>query len=1096
MPYSVPPPPPPALVEVQPLSSDTDHVNQLSVNAASDNDAFVEHQQSDRPQTSSEPGWPSLLSAPDVFSTEFSGRSGVDAGTQLAEFDGGTADASLLGESFSLGSELHPPQPYSSQPLPEARLGATIPLITVQESLSTSPSNAVIAEQDDSVFFTTKPAPSLHDVLHAIQQAPPPPASELEIGESESVHLDDALLSGAQDVDAETARRSAQMSDDLKELAAQLLQPLEATFYELYAFAQRAEQASIQDRLNQEWIVQGSSDQSDSNNESSDDEDWFDESESSQRESSSPQAEESDIFVIPVEEINTDDVNREMPSDGDSDELSDDQEPETSDVLPPNGASDGTTENQDPDVLSQPEPLPTAGAGDAIELTSDTQIYDTERRVFVAEGNVEMIVRGAILNADRIQVNLPNKIAVAQGNVFFTRGEQVLRGDRIEYNLVLEEGSVADARGEIFLPGVSSDLETTRTEASSRADAPPLSDQLSRDQPPVETATSSGGVTIGGSVGARGGLQSGAGGGEVRKLRFEADTIDFYPEGWEATNVRITNDPFSPPELELRASRATFTRLSSTRSELIASRPRLVFDQGLSIPLLRRRFIFDEESRNAALFQFGFDEDDRGGVFVEREFEVLANPIARFSVRPQIFLQRAFDQEEDDDGEDFSIADAFGVIANLDVTIDQKTSLDARLEMTSLDFTDFDDEARASVRLNRDVLPINLPYQNQPGFHNLTAEYSFRDRLFNGTLGFQTVEQTYGLVLTSPTIQLTEPDIYGQALNLTYQGAIQRIEANVDADRRDDILGPPPRDNNRTTLTRYQAAAQLQRRFTLWRGIALPATPEEGLKYTPTPVVPFLALIPRLQGIASFYSNGDDQPILTGELTLQGQFGHFSRPYLDYLGFSLTYRRSTEGSESPFSFDRLNDREVVSGSLTAQIYGPFRAGVRTSISLDEDEEFDNSFFIEYSRRTYGIVLTYNPDREIGSLGLRISDFNWTGVPQRFDGSDDEAAGAAPAASEAVNSETVDSEAVDSETIEPDAADSESNGDSEDSNTPSTFPVESDTSQSENLEPDPLGTHRPETESFDGDSSSEAIDLDIIEPSPNDDTTESIHFNEF
>jgi hypothetical protein len=43
--------------------------------------------------------------------------------------------------------------------------------------------------------------------------------------------------------------------------------------------------------------------------------------------------------------------------------------------------------------------------------------------------------------------------------------------------------------------------------------------------------------------------------------------------------------------------------------------------------------------------------------------------------------------------------------------------------------------------------------------------------------------------------------------------------------------------------------------------------------------------------------------------------------------------------------------------------------------------------VEYSRRTYNILLRYNPVLQVGSLSLRISDFNWRGNPGLFDGSE-------------------------------------------------------------------------------------------------------------
>jgi len=787
----------------------------------------------------------------------------------------------------------------------------------------------------------------------------------------------------AEELEAAAVQYYESIQQDMDLASAQLIEPLGETFSALYNLAQ-------------EWVEERDEESQDvPDGDSPDAFPTIPEPEEGVVPESAP------ILVIPVDEP------EETPQDTDDiiDEIDDLAEPDTSvdDLAEPNIDPEAPDVNPELDpidgsLLEPPAPGPSGtpidiAPGDVLELTSDRQTYDTIRRVFIAEGNVEMLVRGVVLTAERVEVNLPNKIAVAQENVVLRRGQQVLRGDRIEYSLVNEDGIVSGARGEVFIPQIGVDTEVTRTDTGNRVAPQPLSGQLSAEQPPIETATTTGSLTIGIGSGSSG-IEGGGASGNIRQIRFEADNIDFNSQGWEATNVRITNDPFSPPELEIRTNRATFRRLSPTRSELIASNPRLVFDQGFSLPLFRRRFVFDDTQRDQGIVQFGFDREDRGGLYIERTFEPIVTPFAVLSVRPQYFIQRALGSDTDDetaspDQDDneggLFDPDSFGLVASLDVDVDALTSFEGRLEMTSLDLADFDDEGRGSARLQRGVLPILHRGSRQPQYHTLTAEYSYRDRLFNGTLGFQTVQRTFGLVFTSPTIQLTgTPDTRG--LELTYQAAIQRINANVALERREDLLPPPPLENVRTSLTRYQVAAELERFYFLWIGNVLPATPDEGLKYTPAPVVPFIGVIPSIQGVASFYSSGDAQPILTGKVTLLGQFGNFSRPFLDYFGFNLSYERSTEGSESPFNFDRENDREVVSGGATAQIYGPLRAGFRTSISIGEDEEFDNSFFLEYSRRTYGIVLSFNPDRETGSLTFRLSDFTWTGTPEPFGGS--------------------------------------------------------------------------------------------------------------
>jgi hypothetical protein len=90
------------------------------------------------------------------------------------------------------------------------------------------------------------------------------------------------------------------------------------------------------------------------------------------------------------------------------------------------------------------------------------------------------------------------------------------------------------------------------------------------------------------------------------------------------------------------------------------------------------------------------------------------------------------------------------------------------------------------------------------------------------------------------------------------------------------------------------------------------------------------------------------------------------------------------GNQSPFLFDRVADTKVLSAGITQQIYGPFRLGIQTYINLDTGNEISTDYLLEYSRRTYNILLRYNPVQQLGSISLRINDFNWTGNPGFFD----------------------------------------------------------------------------------------------------------------
>ncbi|NJK49990.1 DUF3769 domain-containing protein [Candidatus Gracilibacteria bacterium] len=621
-----------------------------------------------------------------------------------------------------------------------------------------------------------------------------------------------------------------------------------------------------------------------------------------------------------------------------------------------------------------------------VEVIADRQEYDSLQQTIVATGKVEIRFPNGVLVADLVRVNLPDRVAVAEGEVILTRGDQILRGKRFEYYFVQDSGVILQANGEVYQQTTERDFSSALP-TDTGSDVVPdsiLSDRLALNQPLQRVTTAggyrfavgdSGGGTVAEDLG--GGTPRTPAGGSVNRVRFQAERVDFDAKTWRATNVRITNDPFSPPELEVRAETATFRNIAPLVDELTLTDSRIVFDQSFSIPTFQDRLVFDRRSRQPGLFSIGYDGRDRGGLFIERGFNIIDTQNVSLTIKPQYLLQRVIlpdtSSEDDDINEDIGVISpsAFGLVTDLDVGFSERTNLQATASLSSLDFENAADNLRARVDLRHKIGNLDRPY-------DLRLEYNYRRRLFNGSLGYQTVNSSLGAIFVSPQIPIADTGI-----NLSYQTSIQYIEAL--SDRRDLIDSDKGEDL--VSLMRYQGAASLSRGFTLWQGEALPPTAEEGLRYTPTPVQPYLQLTTGITGVTSVYSSGDTQPSITGSIGLRGQLGNFSRPFFDYTGFSITYSQGIRGGESPFLFDRFADTQTLSLGLTQQLYGPIRVGVQSSFSLNNSQEISTDYFLEFSRRTYNILLRYNPTLQIGSINLRISDFNWQGNPGTLDGTD-------------------------------------------------------------------------------------------------------------
>ena len=603
---------------------------------------------------------------------------------------------------------------------------------------------------------------------------------------------------------------------------------------------------------------------------------------------------------------------------------------------------------------------PTNRPPSPLDLTADYQEFEPLTQILTARGNVVLRLSNGILSADRLWANLANRYVVVEGTVIFTRGEQTVEAEQGEYNLIQGQGSLFQARGSLFLPGVATDFGDIGADGVRTTPG-----VLETD--PISNVRGTGNITFGTGVQAnQEELPTPDAGGFVRRIRFEAEQLDFDAEGWYAQEIRLTNDPFSPPELEFRGDSARLTRLNEFQDELFVENARIVFDQGFAVPLFRNTLLLDRggpDNANPLFVTVGFDGEDRDGLFVERSFRVATTGQWEFFLTPQFLAQRFVNSEDD------GFLSNFGLEADLRGALGPTTTVDANASFAGLDLDNLDDRLRSSVRV-----------QQALGSHSLNLEYSYRDRLFNGSLGFQDVQSSLGLVLISPRIVLGNTGI-----GLTYQTSAQYITSDTD---RPELLDPPATEDL-VSLGRFQASVALSRGFLLWRGEPLPATRDEGLRFTSVPRTPNVQLVVGGRGTYTYYTSNDTQESLSASVGISGELGHFSRDFLDSTVFNLTYQRSFTGEEgnSPFLFDRDVDQNVLSGGLIQQIYGPFRLGVQTSINLDTGEVINTDYLLEYNRRTYGIFLRFNPTQSAGFLGFRLNEFDWSGRAPRFGGAD-------------------------------------------------------------------------------------------------------------
>jgi hypothetical protein len=607
-----------------------------------------------------------------------------------------------------------------------------------------------------------------------------------------------------------------------------------------------------------------------------------------------------------------------------------------------------------PSALPRTEPTPKTPVnrslgGGVVELRAEEQSYDSKEQIVTANGNVRVRFRNALLRADRVTVDIPSRKAVATGNVLIKRGEQVLRGDKFDYDFGNDKGEVTSASGDVYQPTLERDVDIANNKpqalppGGSRFPEVSLADKLERDQPvsKIERRGAAGGVAT-----------------TITRLRYRADKLEFDGKVLTGSGVRLTNDPFSPPELEVRADRATFKNIGPGQDQIDTSNARVTLEQNVNIPLVVAQFGLGKTALETNPFGIGFDNDERGGLFFERTLKLANDDKILWTLTPQYFAQRVIAQDK------LTSLDSIGVKTALTANLAPGTVFEAKAALTSLEPSVLGNSLRSSLSLTQD---LDLP----TGKHKIAVDSAYRERVFNGTLGFQDLQSSLGIGITSPKIALGDTGI-----NFDYNAGFRLLNAGTDR------VGVGASDG-RVNLGRFQMAANLNKSWRLWEGIGPDPNERSTYNYSPVPVIPYLQLNTGINARVGSYTNGESQSLYGYGISLQGQIGHFTAQAFDYTGFNVGYSQGFLSGSSPFLFDRFLDTRVITAGINQHLFGPLKAGIQTSINVDTSRPISTDYYLEYSRRTFSIVTRYNPVLQLGSIGVRINDLDWRGQADPF-----------------------------------------------------------------------------------------------------------------
>jgi hypothetical protein len=476
--------------------------------------------------------------------------------------------------------------------------------------------------------------------------------------------------------------------------------------------------------------------------------------------------------------------------------------------------------------------------------------------------------------------------------------------------------------------------------------------------------------------------------GEISRIRFQASRLRVQGDRWNAAEVAFTNDPFTPAAswTIARQVQAEVDRTSGVTT-ITARTSRIVLDQKLSVPAITRTTIGDNQQTRLVVEN---DNEDRDGVYLGYSLPPLRiGRSGSLELQPQFMLQRAFEGRTSSYIEpgaslssstitqDITAGDLFGLDAALRLPVaGMKFRTD--LSLSTFNPENIPDGTRSRATLSR---PLGLSWAP-----DTTASLfaSYRERVFNGSLGEQNLIYRYGARISGGrSIALSASDREAvRRPSFAPLGLNWDVESgNYQANRFET--------NQLDTLWRTSFNVGAGTTLQLWRGqSAYVGEGMAGLRYSPEPVVPGFGLEMGVRGTLISYSNGASQNTLTlfggPALTL----GQFDKPWFDYTRLSVSVGGTLLDGGSPFGFDRAVDLRTLSFRAAQQIYGPVVVEGGASFNIDPDSEFygDTSYSyveVKLQRRSYEIGIYYSPYDGIGGIRLKLNDFNFTGTGTPF-----------------------------------------------------------------------------------------------------------------
>jgi hypothetical protein len=476
--------------------------------------------------------------------------------------------------------------------------------------------------------------------------------------------------------------------------------------------------------------------------------------------------------------------------------------------------------------------------------------------------------------------------------------------------------------------------------------------------------------------------------GTVNRLRFQASNLQIRGNRWTGREVAFTNDPLTPAQSWTigYGVEAVFEGEGVTRIK--AERTRILLSNRVALPGINQAVIGDE----ALQLALDTDRRDRDGIYLGYNLPTLRiGEKGRLNLQPQFMLQRAIQGRTDSYtapgkslagpavNQPLRAGDLFGLTGVLNLPID-RFRLQADTSFSTLSPQNLAAGTRSIVRLST---PLGLAgHQKSQG----QLFGSYRERVYNGSLGLQTVVYSYGGQLegtlrfnpdpADPRSDLRRTPYFGP-IELDWRAVAGNYQANLfESDRLD-------------TQWRARLNGGLSSSLRLWQAALEPEVDASAaLRYVAEPVRPGLALNIGLASSLAGYGDGARQNTFTlfggPAITL----GRFRQPWFDYSQVAVLLGGTLRDGRSPFGFDRAVDLRTLSFRAAQQLYGPLVVEAGATVNIDSNSRFYGDVSYSYvelklQQRSYELGVYYSPYDKIGGIRIRLNDFSFSGSGTPF-----------------------------------------------------------------------------------------------------------------